>query len=116
MTIEHREFCFGRKNLSLDINTEAKTASVRFGTQEPSWLHPKKIGETTTIFKMADVILQQRAEEAHESYTLFFDTSNSNLKKWIHHNNDQLQFTEITPEDPSAYHIRAIKIYSPKNI
>lgn len=114
MTIEHKEFCFGRKNISLDMNTETKTATIRFGTQEPLWLHPKKPHETTTIFQMAGKAIQQKVEEQCESYTLLFDTSNTNLKNWIMTKNDQLQFDEIVPSDVSTYHVRAKKVYSSK--
>ena len=114
MTIEHREFSFGRKNISLDMNTETKTATIRFGTREPLWLHPKKSGETTTIFQIAEEALRQKVEEQQEQYTLLFDTSNTNLKKWIFMKNGQLQFDEIIPKDVSTYHVRAKKIYTPK--
>ncbi len=107
MTIEHREFFFGRKNVSLDMNTETKTATIRFGTQEPRWLHPKKMSETTIIFHMAEKTLQQTVEETQEPYTLLFDTSNTNLKKWMRAKSEQLQFDEIVPEDCSSYHVRA---------
>lgn len=114
MTIEHKELDFGRKNISLDMNTETKTATIRFGTREPAWLHPKKPNETTTIFQMAGKAIQQKVEEERESYTLVFDTSNTNLKQWIIAKNDQLQFDEIVPDDGSTYHMRAKKMYSPK--
>lgn len=113
MLIEHKDLRYGRKTLSVDINVDKKTASVRFGTREPGWLFRRKPGETTIIFQQAELILQSKVQQLDYPIQLLFDTANSQLKLWARDKKDLLGFDSIEPNDLDAYRITVLKTYYP---
>jgi len=113
MTVHKDVYC-GSKSLSIDICPEHGTASIRFGTRTPSWLYPRRKGETTRVFAMADEILASTAAGYGRSLILRFDTANSHLKEWILANETALGFDALDPRSHRADRITVTKKYSPR--
>jgi hypothetical protein len=107
----HKEIYSGSKSLSIDITPEAGTATIRFGTRIPAWRYPREEGETTAIFKRADVILSSSAAVLRKSLILRFDTANTNLKKWALANEDELDFDWVEPHTAEAFRVTVQKTY-----
>lgn len=87
------------------------TASIRFGTRVPTWLHRRKEGETTFIFRLAEKTLLELAQQ-YGPITLQFDTSNINLKKWVFANKELLDFDQVTLDGETGYRITVVKKYT----
>lgn len=111
MTVHEDVYC-GSKTLSVDIQSENGTATIRFGTRTPRWLYKRKEKETTRIFFMADTILRSVAVRSGRSILLRFDTANSRLKQWILSNEDELGFDTVDPRSDRAYRITVEKMYT----
>lgn len=111
MSCEHRDFAYGSKTLSLDINPDKGSASLRFGTRTPSWFYPRRVGETTKIFLMASEVIKKRAEEIGKDILLRGDTSNTNMKLWVLHNLEALGF-KFEEGGENSYRIVFSKKYS----
>ena len=112
MEIESHEIKHGRKVLKLSINHDRGTATVRFGTREPTLFHRRKPQETTTVFLRADEILQSTAEKQGTPFVLQFDTANSRLKAWAKARQTELGFDSVEPQNEDAYRITVTKTYS----
>lgn len=112
MTI-NTELHYGSKSLSVDISESADTASIRFGTLYPRWLHPRKSGETTTIFRLAETIILAEAQRRGRSIVLTFDTANFKLKSWVIDKKTDLGFDMVEPGTERAYRQTVRKVYTP---
>lgn len=110
MSIEHRELGYGSKTLSLDINWETGSASVRFGTRFPRLLFPKVEGETTEIFLEAERTIFDLVGKNGIPLTLKFDTANLKLKLWAKARKELLGF-DIEPDGFLDYRITISKKY-----
>lgn len=110
MTV-HEVVYYGSKTLSVDMQPERGTATIRFGTRTPRWLYKRKEKETTRIFSMAEDILNAVAIRSGRSILLRFDTANSRLKQWILSNEDTLGFDSVDPRSDRAYRITVEKMY-----
>jgi hypothetical protein len=110
MPVEHTEIFYGSKTLSLDVNPEAKSASIRYGTRTPSWLFRRREGETTILFKKADELLTDIAKR-QGSIHLIFDTANSKMKLWVQANKELFGFDRVDTDGDQAYRITVIKKY-----
>jgi hypothetical protein len=97
----------------VDINSDTHTASIRIGTRDPLWLHPRIPGESTHLFLEAENVIRQRVEEKGFPITLRFDTANSAMKQWILVQKDVLGFDIVEPDDPQAYRLTVVKTYMP---
>ena len=109
--IFHRDLRFGNKTMSVDINGEAGTASVRFGTRIPGEKY-RKPGETTGVYLLAEAVISQWVQIHNREVRLKFDTANSNLKKWSRHHLNDLGF-EVEPENPDSWRVTVEKTFSP---
>lgn len=112
MTTIHKDIYAGNKSLSVDINTERNTATVRFGSRIPRWLYRKQPGETTTVFRLADQLLADTARSLHKSLILRFDTANRHLKHWILAHEAEFDFDAVEPRDIRAYRMTVRKTYT----
>lgn len=110
MSKEHSLIEYGSKNISIDINIEKRSASVRFGTREPLWLHKRVGGETTFLFSKADELLNE-ISKIYGPITLTFDTANNKLKLWAHAQKENFNFSEITIDGDLGYRITVVKKY-----
>lgn len=111
MSTEHRFLEYGSKNLSLDVTLDRGTASIRFGTRDPTWLHKRKERETTIIFKQAESVLLELVEQ-YGPITLRFDTASHNLKLWIQAQKDNFDFDEVTQDGEIGYRVTVVKKYT----
>lgn len=107
----HKELSYGSKTLSLNINDEKGTASMRFGTGRTD--RKSRIpGETTCIYLLAEAIICQWVNTKSKEITLRFDTANTNLKKWARFHQEDLGFC-LDPEDPNSWRVTVEKTFSP---
>lgn len=111
MSTEHRFLEYGSKNLSLDVTLDRGTASIRFGTRDPTWLYRRKEGETTMVFKQAESILLELVKQ-YGPITLKFDTANHNLKLWIQAQKEIFDFDEVTLDGENGYRVTVVKKYT----
>lgn len=111
MTTIHKDVYKGSKTLSIDISVEQGTATIRFGTREPRWLYWRQAGETTAVFKEADVLLTEMSRRLRKSIILRFDTANTHLKQWILAHEDELGFDDVVPRTSRAYRVTVQKTY-----
>lgn len=114
MTV-HKDVYYWSKALSVDIQPERGTATIRFGTRTPQWIYKRKEGEITHAFFMADEFLRSVAVQSGRSILLRFDTANSRLKKWVLHSKDHLGFDSVDPRSDQAYRITVEKTYGSNN-
>ena len=110
MSKEHSLIEYGSKNISIDINIEKRSASIRFGTREPQWLYKRIDGETTFLFSKADELLNE-ITKIYGPITLTFDTANNKLKLWAHSQKENFNFSEITIDGEWGYRITVVKKY-----
>lgn len=111
MKIEQRELVYGSKTLSVSVNPDTGSATFRFGTREPRWLHRRISGETTAIFQLGEEILLQEVAASGKPVSLVFDTASSRLKLWACAHADDLHFDHVEPPDPTAYRVTVTKTY-----
>jgi len=113
MSKEHQILVYGSKNLSLDVCLEKRSASIRFGTNEPRWRYPHKENETTLIFGKADEILKELSK-LYGPLVLKFDTANNHLKLWIEAKKGVFGFDEVSIDGEIGYRVTVIKKYTPQ--
>jgi hypothetical protein len=109
--IQHTDIFYGSKILSVDINVESYTASLRFGNRSGFFIK-KKPEETTEICIRGDSTIQQTADSIKQPITLRFDTANSRLKLWALSVQDKFGFTIEGGIDD--YRITVSKEYTPQ--
>lgn len=87
---------------------------MRFGTNEPAWLYPRKQNETTILFGEADKILNEIAN-VWGPIVLQFDTANGNLKLWAKSRTYIFKFDEVAQDGVLGYRITVTKRYPKKS-
>lgn len=110
MSVEHKDLFYGRKSLSLDVNLETGSASIRFGTRTPSWLYWRRVHETTKLFKKADQRLRDLVDKWGTPITLRFDTADAKMKLWAESRKEELGFDSIETGG-GGYRITVTKNY-----
>jgi len=110
MSLEHYDLGYGSKNISVDINTDLASASIRFGKRYPSWIFKHKEGETTLLFQEADKILQNFVDSHAGVLTLKFDTANPKLKLWAQAKKEVLGFDSVE-KNGIGYRVTVTKRY-----
>jgi hypothetical protein len=107
-----RDFHYGRKSISVNVNMDKLSASIRIGTIG-QWWRKKNIGETTSVFLKADSFIQDIADNRNQSICLIFDTADTNLKIWARTRKDFLHFDSVEPVDIDSYRLTVRKTYFP---